>query len=222
VPDDDGDDEEDEDEDDGADDADEEGMMDVDGRRRRGNKGGGKGDGAGPSSSAAAFVKPRTLSEDPGELAGGDDAGDDASDGEWVDVDADLPSYEFRFECAKLLLELDDTTDAAVGVLERLVAEDDSVPDAWHLLGLAYYAGGELDAADEAAGRCGALLDARRKRRQQQQRKPAGRRRRGSGEGDEGEGEGDEEEDDGGVLASLEDLKAAIAEARGGGAGGDE
>ncbi len=28
----------------------------------------------------------------------------------------DLPSLEFRFECCKLLLELDETTDAAIEV----------------------------------------------------------------------------------------------------------
>ena len=29
-------------------------------------------------------------------------------------------SFEFRFECAKLLLELDESTDAAMDVLEEL------------------------------------------------------------------------------------------------------
>lgn len=35
--------------------------------------------------------------------------------------DEELPSYEFRFECAKLLLELDDTTEVAIEVLEDLL-----------------------------------------------------------------------------------------------------
>jgi hypothetical protein len=38
---------------------------------------------------------------------------------EWEDEDEDdQPSYEFRFECAKMLLELDDTTETAIQVGE--------------------------------------------------------------------------------------------------------
>jgi kinesin family protein 5 len=40
------------------------------------------------------------------------------------------PSYEFRFECAKLLLELDDTTDAAIQVLEDLLQVRSRAPGA--------------------------------------------------------------------------------------------
>jgi hypothetical protein len=42
-------------------------------------------------------------------------------DEDWVDEDEEdddnsMPSYEFRFECAKMLLELDDTTETAIQV----------------------------------------------------------------------------------------------------------
>ena len=65
------------------------------------------------------------------------------------DDERNLPSYEFRFECAKLLLELDDSTEEAIQVLEALVEEDDRNGHTWHLLGMAYYAGGMLDEAKE-------------------------------------------------------------------------
>lgn len=62
-----------------------------------------------------------------------------------------LPSYEFRFETAKLLLELDDSTATAADILEGLLEENDAVPDVWLLLAVAYKAGGELESAAEAA-----------------------------------------------------------------------
>lgn len=37
-------------------------------------------------------------------------------------------------------------------VLEDLIAENDSVPEVWHLLGLAYYSGGHLEEAAEVGG----------------------------------------------------------------------
>ena len=63
--------------------------------------------------------KPTTMSEN-GELEGQRGSG---SDSEWEDAseegddDDGLPSYEFRFECAKMLLELEDTTETAIQVM---------------------------------------------------------------------------------------------------------
>lgn len=37
----------------------------------------------------------------------------------------------------------------SIQVLEDLLAENDSVLDVWHLLGLAYYSGGQLEEAEE-------------------------------------------------------------------------
>lgn len=59
-------------------------------------------------------TKPRSMSEDmdiPEHDANDDDSDEDEDD----DVD-ELPSFEFRFECAKLLLELDDTTTTVIQV----------------------------------------------------------------------------------------------------------
>ena len=58
--------------------------------------------------------------------------------------DADQqPSYEFRFESAKLLLELDETVNTAIEVLESLLEENDSVPDVYQLLAMCLFGGGE-------------------------------------------------------------------------------
>ncbi|KAK9915673.1 hypothetical protein WJX75_002503 [Coccomyxa subellipsoidea] len=67
--------------------------------------------------------------------------------------DDDLPTFEFRFETAKLLIELDDKTHAATKVLESLIAEDDAVPDVWYLLGLSLHAGGDFEDALTAANK---------------------------------------------------------------------
>ena len=52
---------------------------------------------------------------------------------------ADVPSFEFRFETAKLLVDLDDSTATAVRVLEGLLEECDDRPQVWFLLALAHH-----------------------------------------------------------------------------------
>jgi len=48
-----------------------------------------------------------------------------------------------RFEAAKLLLELDETVNTAVEILESLLEENDSVPDVYQLLAMCLFGGGE-------------------------------------------------------------------------------
>ncbi|PNW86960.1 hypothetical protein CHLRE_02g103050v5 [Chlamydomonas reinhardtii] len=85
-----------------------------------------------------------------------EDADEDSEDDS--DEEDDGPSYEFRIESAKLLLELEDTTATAIDVLEGLIEEDDRVPDAWHLLALAYYSGHQYVEAAEVLAKGQALL----------------------------------------------------------------
>ena len=59
-------------------------------------------------------------------ITAGDDentAGDDEDRATEFEGEYDV-SFEFRFECAKLLLELDESTDAAMDVLEELLEEE--------------------------------------------------------------------------------------------------
>jgi cytochrome c-type biogenesis protein CcmH/NrfG len=54
-------------------------------------------------------------------------------------------------------------TDGSVWqVLEGLVTEDDSVPDVWYLLGLAFHAGGDFEDALRAAEEAERLVTLRR------------------------------------------------------------
>ncbi|GFH26459.1 TPR_REGION domain-containing protein, partial [Haematococcus lacustris] len=62
------------------------------------------------------------------------------------------------FECAKLLLELDESTETAVEVLHSLVEEDDTNPDVWQLLSLALYSGHQYEEALEAIVRGQSLM----------------------------------------------------------------
>ncbi|KAF6265906.1 TPR-like protein [Scenedesmus sp. NREL 46B-D3] len=106
-----------------------------------------------PAEAAAAefakLKKPTTMSEDMDEEQQQQQL-EGSEEDDWEDEDEDdVPSYEFRFECAKMLLELDDSTETAIQVLEDLLAENDSVLDVWHLLGLSYYSGGMLKEAEE-------------------------------------------------------------------------
>ncbi|KAG2484624.1 hypothetical protein HYH03_016578 [Edaphochlamys debaryana] len=93
------------------------------------------------------------------EDASGSGSGDGSESGS-EDEDDGSPSYEFRIESAKLLLELEDTTSTAIDVLEGLIEEDDRVPDAWHLLALAYYSGHQYSEAAEVLAKGQALLKA--------------------------------------------------------------
>ncbi|KAG2436429.1 hypothetical protein HXX76_006732 [Chlamydomonas incerta] len=86
-----------------------------------------------------------------------EDAEEDSED-DSEEEEEDGPSYEFRIESAKLLLELEDTTATAIDVLEGLIEEDDRVPDAWHLLALAYYSGHQYAEAAEVLAKGQALL----------------------------------------------------------------
>lgn len=64
----------------------------------------------------AKLKKPTTMSEDMDEQQQQQEEGSEEEEWEDEEDEDDMPSYEFRFECAKMLLELDDTTETAIQV----------------------------------------------------------------------------------------------------------
>jgi hypothetical protein len=52
-----------------------------------------------------------------------------ADDDDMVSDVNELPSFEFRFEAAKLLLDVDTATDTAIRILIHLLQENDTVID---------------------------------------------------------------------------------------------
>ncbi|OUS49623.1 hypothetical protein BE221DRAFT_143570 [Ostreococcus tauri] len=58
-------------------------------------------------------------------------------------------SFEFRFETAKLLLELDTTTETAIDILCELLRERDDNVDVWYMLAYAHHGALEFDIALE-------------------------------------------------------------------------
>lgn len=106
--------------------------------------------------------------------------GTNAQAAELTDVDAanNLPSFDFRCQTAKLLMEcatvlkaaqdnestvpkqLADCSDAAVQVLASLLAENDEVIEVWYLMGCAFAAASspDMDAAAQYWGRALELL----------------------------------------------------------------
>lgn len=58
-------------------------------------------------------------------------------------------SFEFRFETAKLLLELDETTEAAIEILCELLRERDDNADVWYMLSYAHHGALDFDTALE-------------------------------------------------------------------------
>lgn len=69
----------------------------------------------------------------------------------------ELPAYEFRFETAKLLLELGDFAIAS-DVLEGLLEEADSSLDVWYLLSIAQHSLGDHEDARESICRAAKLM----------------------------------------------------------------
>jgi len=88
--------------------------------------------------------------------ANGDDAMSEGDDD--FGCGDELPSFEFRFEAAKLVLELEEDATCAVDILERLLGENDANLDVWFLLTLAHQGMGELEEALECLSSAEQLL----------------------------------------------------------------
>jgi kinesin family protein 5 len=69
-----------------------------------------------------------------------DEDGDDASN-------LNLPSFEFRFETAKLIMELEEDASEAIHILDELLAEDDASLDVWFLMTLCHQGMGQWEDA---------------------------------------------------------------------------
>lgn len=57
------------------------------------------------------------------------------------------PSFEFRFETAKLIMELEDDARDSLAILEGLLDENDASLDTWFLLTLAHQGMGQIEEA---------------------------------------------------------------------------
>uniref|UniRef100_UPI00358E591B uncharacterized protein isoform X1 n=2 Tax=Myxine glutinosa TaxID=7769 RepID=UPI00358E591B len=76
----------------------------------------------------------KNTSQEQSEVAGEDNQEWEDIEEEDEDILQNLPAYELRITTAKLLLEIEEFT-LAVGVLERLLEEQDDVVQVWYLLG---------------------------------------------------------------------------------------
>lgn len=100
--------------------------------------------------SLATWYKPR---RQPGDVGGAADPAEggmvaDESDEEELDEDyGELPPLGARLEVVKLLLELDDTTTAALDVAETCLLEDEDSVEATFLMAMVHHASGNLDEA---------------------------------------------------------------------------
>jgi len=74
-----------------------------------------------------------------------DDAGKEEEEEE---EESNTPTYDFRINTAKILVELEEPQKASQ-VLEMLLAEDDEVVEIWYLLGYVYVLLKERKAAEE-------------------------------------------------------------------------
>ena len=74
--------------------------------------------------------------------------GDDSHEAEEFQNEFDV-SFEFRFETAKLLLELDTSTETAQEILCELLRERDDNVDVWYMLAYAHHGALEFDTALE-------------------------------------------------------------------------